>query len=78
MKPSKETVFEMVRKTKQAATEYHELKAKADKLDAIPYNLNRELEKAAYKASELNKQLKSTLALFTEEERNEMRETFNK
>lgn len=78
MKPSKETVFELVRQTKQAAAEYHALKAQCDALDAVPADLVSKIDRAGGKATELNKQLKATLALFTEEERNEMREAFNK
>jgi hypothetical protein len=76
MKPSKEEVFELVRKTKQAVAGYHELKAQADK-DGTPEN-RMKAEKAGYKAAELNKELKAVMALFTEDERNQMREEFNK
>ncbi|MGF9711699.1 hypothetical protein [Paenibacillus naphthalenovorans] len=77
LKPSKETVFDLVRKTKAAALEYHNLEAQADKKGFKTHDDILKSEKAARKASELNKQLKSMLSLFTEEERNAMRNEFN-
>ncbi|QQZ64493.1 hypothetical protein JI735_34195 (plasmid) [Paenibacillus sonchi] len=76
LKPSKFVVFDFVKRTKEAATAYHELN-NARKTTQFGPAMQIKLEKAAVLASDLNKELKTMLALFTEEERNAMRAEFN-
>lgn len=76
-KPSKEKVFDLVQKTQKAAKAYHQLKEQANKLHALPYDMSMKIENLGYKATKLNRELKSVMAQFSETERNEMREEFS-
>lgn len=73
LRPTNKQVHELVRKTKAARIVANELK-KQNEVAPLSYAMGRKMMAAMKEASDYNKELKEMLALFTEEERNAMRD----
>lgn len=77
MKPNYEEVIKLVNETTEAAKNYHAMNEQS-KITPFGPDERIELERLMRKASDLNKQRKEVLALFTPAELNEIREMAQK